>query len=251
MMTKARPLAILGGAWTPAKIGSDILRLQADKITGLNDGENVLTWADGSSQSNDFTAPASKEPTYETGVINSLPVVRFASADRLNCAGFGNWEHSQAYTILAVAKFGNNANGATLLSRCNPTTVGWWAFAYTQSNQRMYFCNRDAAILRKHGISDSHSAFNIHSMTYSGNNDVNSWVWRKNGSVISLATTNGGTPTTIVNAGPANVSDMASSAAYTLKGDVAEIWVWGSVLSGDDIGLVELWLSEKYSIALP
>lgn len=51
--------------------------LEADSIGGLSDGDPVSTWADSGGGAHDATAAGSARPTWETNVINGLPVVRF------------------------------------------------------------------------------------------------------------------------------------------------------------------------------
>ncbi len=70
------------GAFTPASIAGLILWLTGDTITGLADGDPVVTWPDQSGSGNDAAqAVAAKRPTYRTGVLNGLPVVRFDGTD--------------------------------------------------------------------------------------------------------------------------------------------------------------------------
>jgi hypothetical protein len=55
-------------------------RFAADLITGLSNGSAVATWDDESGNNSDATqATGGLQPTYQTNVLNSLPVVRFAS----------------------------------------------------------------------------------------------------------------------------------------------------------------------------
>jgi hypothetical protein len=51
---------------------------KADAITGLSGGASVATWTDSSGAGRHLTqATGANQPTYQTGVVNSLPVVRF------------------------------------------------------------------------------------------------------------------------------------------------------------------------------
>src|SRR5262245_49637476 len=54
------------------------LRLKADAIVGINDGDAVATWEDSSSVNNDATqGTAANRPVYKVNIINGKPVVRF------------------------------------------------------------------------------------------------------------------------------------------------------------------------------
>jgi hypothetical protein len=56
--------------------------LKANAIVGLVDTDPVSSWSDSSGNGNTVTqATAGNRPTYRTGVINSLPVVRFDGTD--------------------------------------------------------------------------------------------------------------------------------------------------------------------------
>jgi predicted alpha-1,6-mannanase (GH76 family) len=55
---------------------------KADAITGLNNGARVSIWTDSSGNGYDAAQPQpANQPTYVTGVINGLPVVRFNSTN--------------------------------------------------------------------------------------------------------------------------------------------------------------------------
>ncbi|MCX5635363.1 MAG: hypothetical protein NTW55_05965 [Planctomycetota bacterium] len=56
-----------------------VLHLDANAITGLNNGDTVTTWADISGSGNSATAIG--DPSYHTGVINGKPVVRLDGDD--------------------------------------------------------------------------------------------------------------------------------------------------------------------------
>lgn len=60
----------------PNAISDLELWLDADQITGLSDGDTVLTWPDQSGNGNDYTNDGSLATiTYETGELNGLPIV--------------------------------------------------------------------------------------------------------------------------------------------------------------------------------
>jgi hypothetical protein len=88
----------------PTDIAGCHIWLAADAIVGLADGDRVTTWADGSGNGNDATSAGLARPMYKTGILNSLPVVRF-----LGSAGeFMTWANVisslTAGTFFAVIK---------------------------------------------------------------------------------------------------------------------------------------------------
>lgn len=64
-----------------------VLRLKADDITGLSDGDPIATWSDLSAESNDATAAGSARPTYRaSGGPNNSAYVEFDGvANRMSC----------------------------------------------------------------------------------------------------------------------------------------------------------------------
>ena len=72
------PGGYAGVAWNPTNIAGCVLWLDANQITGLNNGDPVATWSDMSGNGNDATqAVGANQPTYRTGRINGLPAVDF------------------------------------------------------------------------------------------------------------------------------------------------------------------------------
>lgn len=92
-----------GAPFDPSSISGLVLWLRADAVGGgLSDGDPVATWEDAHTSNNDATqADSGKRPTYETGEINALPVVRF---DGSNDTMDGVATSSAARTLFIVAK---------------------------------------------------------------------------------------------------------------------------------------------------
>jgi len=67
----------------PALDGNLMLWLKADAITGVPSGGVIDTWADQSGNSNDLGATGTARPTYQPGVYNGKPVVRFDGNDTM------------------------------------------------------------------------------------------------------------------------------------------------------------------------
>src|SRR5215216_5960726 len=90
----------------PETVAGLHLWLAADKITGLSNGAAVTQWNDFSGFANHAAqATALNQPSYQTNVINGLPVVRFdGSSDRLPITNAD---------ILAMT---NNAAGCTIMA---------------------------------------------------------------------------------------------------------------------------------------
>ena len=67
--------------FTPQQLPDLLAWYKADAITGLTNGAAVASWTDSSGFGRHVTqATSGNQPTYQTGVLNSLPVVRFDGA---------------------------------------------------------------------------------------------------------------------------------------------------------------------------
>ena len=84
----------------------------AAKTTPAGDTDVVGAWTDKSGQGNDATqAVTAAKPIYHTGVLNSLPVVRFAGDDYLEKTAFTGGAIAQPTTMIVVIKLSlANAN---------------------------------------------------------------------------------------------------------------------------------------------
>lgn len=83
----------------PNAISGLQLWLDADAISGLSDGDTVATWADQSGNGNDYTGN-NAGITYQTGVLNGLPVVE------MHVGGFtGGLSLVSPFSIFYVGRF--------------------------------------------------------------------------------------------------------------------------------------------------
>jgi hypothetical protein len=95
-----------------------MLWLNSTTITGLADGANIATWADGSGNGRNVSA-AGTPPTYRANQMNGLPVVRFdGSDDELSTAGNIGLSGDPSFTVTLVAK----------ISSSNTADIVFWAF---------------------------------------------------------------------------------------------------------------------------
>src|SRR6266496_135322 len=99
----------------PQQVPGLRLWLAADKILGLSGGAAVATWADASGRNNDATqTTAVAQPTYQTAVINGLPVVRFDSAGTADWLNLGTTDFLAATNAVgAIAFFAVTAMSST------------------------------------------------------------------------------------------------------------------------------------------
>jgi hypothetical protein len=76
--TSTTSFTVPSSPFTPYQLPLMSAWYKADAITGLTTGASVATWLDSSGSGRSLTqATGANQPTYQTGVVNSLPVVRF------------------------------------------------------------------------------------------------------------------------------------------------------------------------------
>jgi len=85
-----------------------VLWLDAAALTGLADGETVSTWPDRSGHGND--AVSSGAPTFQSGELNGLPVVRFDGIDDLVTVPHSDSLNVAGHTFFFVVKCLNAVN---------------------------------------------------------------------------------------------------------------------------------------------
>lgn len=138
-----------GGGFSPEDLANLQLWLKADAITGLTDGQTLPIWQDSSTEDHDFTQQDGGVSTYETSVLNGLPVVRvpaeagaaddFLDAEAFQTSGTG-WGTAQTWFFvvrsLAAAddvirvgfEYANSTDGTIGLGLYLDTDVapGWY-----------------------------------------------------------------------------------------------------------------------------
>lgn len=205
--------------FVPTDIAGCVLWLRADGITGLSDGDAVTTWPDESGEGNDATqATTAKKPSYETGVLNGLPVVRFDGVDDL----LQGSSDLTVRTIFAVVKSDDLAPEYDGLVTGQAGTDGDLGLLVTPSG---YYTNsQSGAIWYVNGTQTSSvadwSEFHIAVVKWSGYDYTTSY----------------------------QIGNDRGIGGRYLQGDVAEILIYDSVLSDGDREAVRDYLNDKYAI---
>lgn len=234
------------------------LWLKADAITGLNDGDDVATWADSSSNAYDATEGTSK-PIYKTNILNGKPVVRFvrANSDRLTIAS-GFHAESNNKTGLTVIVVGTTitvaANYFTLTNGTgsnNRVTVG-----QSTTERVSITAGRDSAtgsLLSNNNVQPL-GTFKLISIIadYAGADQVELFVngtnaGRSGGTIASNPGTIPGGPGN-TSATNANGNRIGANIALTqfLDGDIAEILFYSVAVSSADHTTIKSYLCGKY-----
>ncbi len=222
-------LDFAGGSFSPTDIAGLKLWLKADGIVGLSDGDPIGTWADASGQGNDAAqATSSKKPTYKTGIVNSLPVVRTDGVDDeftlpLNLAA-GSW------SFFAVVKESTGAPAA-LLNNTTPLL----------------------RISERSGNNGSSPAW-YEGGWHEGGSATSSWQlleWLLPAAGTGAVYRNGTSLFTASYTGSAlnsGVFVLSAGGGSFFAGDAAEILLYDSSLGTTDRQSIETYLNTKYAI---
>ena len=202
----------------------------AAKTTAAGNGDVVGAWADKSGQGNDATqTTTSQKPTRQDGVIGGLPVVRGDITDDLltiSVTGLTN------ETIFIVAqKAVDNAIGVLI------GNGSVFRLRFRASAARIDYRYNDVNVL---GTASDITIPNIYTAKYDGTNNT----IVINGGVPASAASVSATHSWIELFSRAGGSDF-------LNGDIAEVLIYNSALSIADTDLIENYLSNKWSIAIP
>lgn len=216
--------------WIRANEGTD----------GVNDNDSVTTWNDQSGNGNDLTTN-NTDPTFKTGIVNGLPVVRFnGSNNSMGRTGFtGLPTGSDVRTVFNLtsyssAGYGGFAYGATTTDGVYGNVVG--------SNGNFYVQGWGSGNDFDTGTTANGTGFNIHTSVFAGNgaNELEQFI---NGSSVSTHTT------TAYNTGTTEIElgrEMDNSPYINM--DAAEILIFSDNLSTTDREAVEEYLNTKYNL---
>jgi hypothetical protein len=235
-----------GAVPVPKTIAGLVLWLKADEGPDQTSGGSAITtWTDQSDEGNDFTQTGTKRPTIETNELNSLPVIRFDGVDDFLEADTQVFDVTKDYTIFAVAKSPNTFDSSAEIIGSMTSSGGVflaWHSAYSNSIFGSITGSLDA-------YHSSLSANTWHYLTLT----VDS-VTGANGPVSlrmdgSLGSNGGPSADKARSANNANTSvGGTTSSSLLLAGDIAEILVYESALSSDDVTTVEDYITDKYGL---
>lgn len=221
--------------------------LDASQIAGLSDGDPVASWADLSpTGANVSTGTASEQPTYKTGILNGLPVVRFDGGDFLD-AGMTAYQMVNAstgeWTAFAVA-LSNLSTGTPGIVTGDPVSTGG---------------SRVAQFLRYSSLTPQSIAWSG-AVTDSGPAVASSGVFRIDEAVRTATTlerfVNAGTDGATTATSPQTAANRIGVGGGTLStrgswnGDIAEVLIYNTALSSADRTAVRDYLADKWGVTL-
>jgi hypothetical protein len=231
-----------GGITTAPKLWLDATAgVYKDAGTTLAaDGETIQQWNDQSGQGNHAAqATAGQRPTYKTNVINGKPAIRFTSGSATNVllpAGFDSAFSSAE--IFIVLRINNDPPGADVSS-------GLWTLG-SGGGLATHFPYTDGIIYETFGttvrkVTGDPTALLTGLSVYNVSSAPNAFTSRINNVQHFTTATN-----TVGWDGTPRIG-CDGSGAYRLDGDVAEVVMYDTVLSGADRSAVYSYLSGKWN----
>lgn len=213
----------------PSSIPSLAAWLKADAL-GLINLDVVSTWNDSSGNGRNFTqAVVGQQPVYMTNILNGKPIVHFTAASSstmINSTNFGT-----PSTVIYVSRQTGGTNGRMLSGLANDWLLGYhWGY-----RRQAYFAGWVSQ------IHDVPSDTNWHIYT-SVHNGVQSSVY-EDGKLFTSNSDGLAGPNGLALIGYLGASEFTD-------GDIAEVIVYSKELSDIEHEQVELYLANKYGLAV-
>ena len=217
----------------PSDIAGLIIHLDASSIVGISDGAALATWPDSGPNGYDLDqATSERRPLFRASAIGGRPAVEFDGANDNMAVSFGT-TYSQPNTVFIVGEF-------VLVPSANNFP---WMDGHTSSNRTWV----GSSSVDEYAI-------------WAGDPFLNSGVGTSTNPVLVRGVYNGASSSIAINSGTAvngstgsgGMSGIKLAARYDNSRPqavkIAEVVAYNAVLSGTDIGRVESYLRDKYSL---
>lgn len=223
--------------FSPSDIAGQLLWLDANAITGLNDSDPVGAWEDSSTSNNDATqGTAGKKPLYKTNIANGKPGLLFdGTDDQLVLTGFptigGATFPDMAYFFVAQPLTGTDTYSTWLSAGASN---GFWFKGDTK--KLSFYTASDHLNSTAINFSETH----LWSLEQVGGSSGDSQFY--------LDGTADGTHTGVgLQWAPNSIGD--DSGSETFKGYLFEMLVYTTALSAQNRSDLTAYLKTKYGIA--
>lgn len=232
---------VAGGGFVPTDIAGCVLWLDASQIVGLSDGDPVDTWNDESGQGNDCSGSGGTRPTYETNVLNGLPVIRFTAASTMFLQGAMSLAGDDATFIAVAAITSSSAAFGRVLSVGDNATDDYTSAAYAAAICKN---NTNESIVSVRAFSNLGSVAITHSQAFQASAIFDG--------TDEHTRVDGGSPATVGSTGTFAVTAYRVGRNLggdgSLDGDIAEVIVYDSALGTTDRQTVEAYLAAKWGL---
>lgn len=230
-----------GAAFTPASISGLKLWLDASQITGLNDGDALGTWPDLSGNGNDvIQGAASKRPLYKAGILNGKPVVRYDGVDdALANAGFTDLAGAPSASLFTVKV--QPASVGVLVALYSGCGFGTFNIANTKYWRVDNSCDVTGT--------PNWTAWHYESLIFDGSQagDSNRAKFRHNASPVTVSY-GGAVPANLQLGNGVFVGALDDLGGLSWNGDIAEVLLYSTPISGANLTAVESYLAAKYAL---
>jgi hypothetical protein len=197
----------------------------------LADGDPVSSWADSSANGNNATQTGSTRPIYKTAILNGKPILRFTSAGSKSLNLTSPIVSAVPWTIFCVTK--QSASGVAV--GCIGSATATSAFGPLQNTDGKVYVADQVTI--QNGTNPAQAVFHVISANISGT-----------GPFIDGVLASGLTNSAFVNSVNFTVLGMANGGFS--DGDIAEIIIYNTTLSGTNRANIEKYLGTKYAITV-
>jgi hypothetical protein len=232
-------------AVSPADIAGLVLWLKADALAGA-DGDAVTTWINsaGGVVASPTQSNAGNKPVLKTGILNSLPIVRFDGGDYLSCSDAGM--PTTDFSAFVVAKIPTVANGTY------PSLVFWGNSRYiglSLGTDGIIGTNTYMLDPGGNSIKIRDATVNAPKLYTAQRRGSYHWVsinmtYNSGMDMALLATLRGD------NALAVGSYNSQNSYGGKITGDIAEIIVYNMAISGVAFQSIAKYLSDKWGVAL-
>lgn len=219
----------------PSDIAGMQLWLKADSLA-LSDNDPVSTWVDSSGSGNDATQAGALRPTYKTNQINGLPAVRFNGTSQ-----YLNSNAAADHLPLSIFAIVNPTDATAYRYIVGPSVSGNFGWRMNQTSGVMVALRTGVAQIGESSTALTTGAFQAATFSYLG---LGAYAYYHNGTADGSGTSgqtfSGGAPITLIGSGD----------GFYWYGDIAELMKYDSVLSSDDMGHVNQYISDKYGLTI-
>jgi uncharacterized repeat protein (TIGR01451 family) len=227
--------------------GINVLWLDSNKLSGLNDNDDVLTWNDVSGNLNNLTAPSiALSPIYIANGTNGYPVVRFNKNNgRIRKTNFTNFPTNNITAIFVNKNNGESSDGVLSYASSGHNND---FLLFNSSNLRVYRRNP-----RTSNVSFNNNQWHIGNATWQSSGGVVT-VWKDGSLDYSRTAFTAGSSITpngsLALAAEQDSVDDRYDASQAHFGDFPEVIIYNIVLNNAQHIIVSNYLSAKYNTIL-
>jgi|WetSurMetagenome_2_1015567.scaffolds.fasta_scaffold01074_11 hypothetical protein len=225
--------------WRPTMVAGLQWWLAADHVSGVADGGAMSAWNDSSGNGYNLAqgTPAA-QPHWQDNIINGKPVVRFDGGDYMSVGNV--FSIGDTLTIIVVLRK-NITTRATILGQENTTGAFQFEINYGIDGAVGTIIN---TTFISYGSGATRPANTPNMITYTRNGAGDTHAEYEMGSPIILGTHN----TTSFTGNGSKYIGRRGNASQMYVGDIAELMLWSTCLTADQLNDAHVYLAKKYAL---